>query len=113
MLREKGGVGQNPHLKRGTEGQSLQFRMLLCLSRHFSPFYFPPPQKKTSGSRLLGGWKGLAHVFIDNHTKSVVGRVLLTPKRRVISVFFREKHRKNDADLFTQYFYSLKEIIKV
>ena len=44
--------------------------------------------------------------FIDNHTKSMVGRVLLKflliiiPKARVILVIFRGKHRKNDAELF-------------
>ena len=69
----------------------------------FQPLSFSPP--KTPGSRLLGGWKGFAQVFINNHTKIVVGRVLLkflliiTPKARVILVVFREKHRKNDADL--------------
>ena len=68
------------------------------LVKAFQPLLFSPP--KTSGSHLLGGWKGFAHVFIDNHTKSVVGRVLLTfllivtPKPRVILVFFREKTSK-------------------
>ena len=65
----------------------------------FLPHLFSPP--KTPGFRVLG----FAQVFINNHTKSVVGRVLLkflliiTPKARVILVFFRGKHRKNDADL--------------
>ena len=62
-----------------------------------APFIFP--------TRLLGGWKGFDQVLINNHTKSVFGRVLLmflliiTPKAGVILVVFRGKHRKNNADL--------------
>ena len=69
----------------------------------FQPLLFSPP--KTPGSCLLGGWKGFVQVFINNHTKSVVGRVLfkflliITPKARVILVIFRG-NRKNDAELF-------------
>ena len=73
----------------------------------FQPLLFSPP--KIPSSRLLGGWKGFAQVFINNHTKSVVGMVLLkflfiiAPKARVILVIFRGKHKKNDAELFSTF----------
>ena len=37
-----------------------------------APFFSPPPK-----TRLLGGWKGVAQVFIDNHTisKSYLGKL--------------------------------------
>ena len=100
-------MGAKPPPKRGAGDKALQFRLFLhlyrWLSRHFSPLLFSPP--KTLGSHMLSGWKGFAQVFIDNHIKSVVGRVLLkilliiTPKARIILVIFLGKHRKNDAEL--------------
>ena len=86
----------------------------MCLYRvaveAFQPLLFSPP--KTPGSCLLGGWKGFAQLLIDNHTKSVVGRVLtillkflliIAPKARVSLVIFKGKHRKDDAELFSTF----------
>ena len=69
MLRKKGGVGAKPH-------------SLGCFCAYIggcpgisATFIFP---SQNPWCCLLDGWKGFAEVFINNHTKSMVGRVLLT-----------------------------------
>ena len=86
-------MGQSPILKGGNLGC---FCVYVSGCRGISAPLFSPP--KTPGSHLLGGWKGFAQVFINNHTKSMVGKVLLkilliiTPEARGILVIFRVKH---------------------
>ena len=117
-VKEKGGCGgEAPHLKWGTRGPAFRqsplvyvvfvLRLYRWLTSISAPFIIPIQNPRFC---LLGGWKGFAQVFINNnHTKSVVGRVLLkflliiTPKARVILVILREKHRKNDAELFSTF----------
>ena len=73
-------------------------RLYKVVVEAFQPLLFSPP--KTPVSHLLGGWKGFAKVFIDNHTKSMVGRVLLsillvlTHKNSVFRKFCCQKQRK-------------------
>ena len=72
-------MGANPHLRRWGGGLGAKPLCLGCFCayiggcRGISALLFSPP--KTPGSQqgpppsLLGGWKGFAQIFIDNHTK--------------------------------------------
>ena len=90
---------QSPYLKGGTGGKTLSLGCFCaCIGgcRGISALYFPHPK--------VGGWKGFAHVFIANHTKS---------KSLVV---FRGKHWKNNADLspiFTKLDYYNKYLLWV
>ena len=82
--------GLCPHLERGLGAKP---PILGCFCAYIggcrgisANFIFPTQNPRFC---LLGGWKGSAQVFANNHTKSVVGKVLLK--------FFIDNHTKSKS----------------
>ena len=61
ILRKKEGVGAKPPPKKGAEGQSPP--SLDCFCAYIAGLPTKNPQFPTGPLSLLGGWKGLSHLF--------------------------------------------------